>query len=143
MMKRFILFFLFTASVMAGVGEKARADHWNRIEGRVSFERRQTVIPMSICQFPESCPHSQTYWSLVVEADTGKFELDEPFAVGNEQAPAKVELSGLIVSEGARVVLEGKVESVCDDFGIISEIKSLAVISDTSLALPSELPGQL
>jgi hypothetical protein len=31
------------------------------------------------------------------------------------------------------VIVEGKVESVCEDYGIISEIKSLEVLSEVSV----------
>lgn len=137
MMKRAILCGVFiltgaVGSVRATQIEQPIPGLWDVIRGKVSFQRRQTVVPLSLCKEGERCPRSKPYWTIIVAAGNGLFELDETFALGKEVPPQSLQVAGLSVRAGVQVILEAKVDAIADDYGMISEIKSLEIVSDTA-----------
>lgn len=126
---RKIIFGLFCWLGLVSVGEASQLDGMAVIRGKVSFQRHQTVVPFVVCAGVELCPQSQPFWTLVVSDSRGKYEIDEIFALGSERAPRQVEVSGLTVHEGCQVIVEGQVDPLGDDYGIVSRIKSLEVVS--------------
>lgn len=103
------------------------------VEGSVHFERRSTVVPFAVCESRE-CPKSQTYWSMVINSQGLKYELDEIFALGKEKAPESIEVSGLVIRPGSRVAVQGTVSYINNNYGIVSNVKTIAVIMDTRRA---------
>lgn len=100
------------------------------IQGQARFERRSTIVPMTVCGDNAPCTKPEVYWSLlIVNRDTGKqYELDEPFAVGSPIPPEAIEISGVLVRSGSRVIVEGSVELVSQDYAYLTEIKAIRVV---------------
>jgi hypothetical protein len=118
------------------------------VRGTVHFEKRNTVVPyfngmsadvvnsaMPVCS-EDFCPRSNPYWAVIVQDGQRLYELHQPFAIGATRAPNFVEVSGVKLRPGFEIALEGSIESISESYGIISDVKSISVLSSRSM------PGQ-
>lgn len=97
--------------------------------GKVSFEKRQTIIPLVICE-AEPCLRSEPYWVLILEQDEKRFELGAIFAKGSDNAPESIELLGVLIRPGARIQLEGWVSLLSEKYAVITHPKRVSVLMD-------------
>lgn len=102
------------------------------IRGQAHFERRSTIVPMTVCQDDKPCVKPEVYWTLlIVNREAGmQYELDEPFALGSPIPPEAIEISGVVIRHGTRVVVEGAVQPVTKDYAYLTEIKAIRIVVD-------------
>jgi hypothetical protein len=113
------------------------------VRGKVSFQRRNTVVPFSEGFIGETlnlaaesfcngfgCPQSSPYWAVIVDDGTRRYEFHEAFALGASRAPQFVEIRGVAVHPGAEIAVVGSVEPVSPTYGIISEVRNVSLISN-------------
>ncbi|MEK6706980.1 MAG: hypothetical protein AABZ06_14475 [Bdellovibrionota bacterium] len=98
--------------------------------GKVTFEKRTTIVPLSICEQGQICPKPQIYWSVMVHSNGVRYEIDEVFGLGNFKAPEYVELTGVVIKPGCQVALVGRVEPITKDYVIVSDIKQAMVLNE-------------
>ncbi len=115
------------------------------VRGTVRFEKRSTVVPMindlladalsATLPFCDggNCPRSNPYWAVTVNDGKRLYELHQPFAIGSLRAPSFVEINGVILRPGAEITVEGSIESLSETYGIISDVKSISVLSSPGL----------
>lgn len=104
--------------------------------GKALLEKRATVVPMAICESLKKnmpCPKSEPYWALVVEHESVRYEVDYPFDLGREEAPAGVEIQGTWIEPGARVALEGQVRPLTEKHHLVSDIQEARVLSESRM----------
>jgi len=103
------------------------------ISGQATFEKRNTVVPMYICE-AEPCAVSKPYWSLVIRGENARYELNHMFSLGNTRAPQTVSLSGAMIRPGAKVEVEGRVDLIGQDYAIVSDIRRATVLQEAEPA---------
>lgn len=124
--------------VMATSVNSAGATHVT-VQGKVSFERRATVVPLTVCDNGRPCYESKPYWSMLIASETGKFELDQAFALGSHNEPDAVEMAGVTIRPGFQVEVEGRVERITRDYAIVSEVKNINVLEKGPSEVVSEV----
>jgi|GEM_PF-2376096 len=120
----------------------------DQVVGNAEFQKRKTLV-----QFEERaeklCAESKPYWVLVLKSGAFSFELSEIFSLGADRAPASIEVSGVIIRPGERILVEGSIDNTSRDYGIISDVTRVDVVMDTesvspgtiSVGRPSTLPS--
>lgn len=121
------------SAAVSGAAPTAQADV---VRGKVTFERRYTIVPM-VCT-RNGCRKSEPYWSLVIsgeptirDSSPGTYEVDRVFALGSEHEPDKLEVAGVMLSPGARVQVKGSVEKVSDQYSILSNVSEVKLLMDS------------
>lgn len=99
------------------------------IVGQSEFEKRMTLIPMVVCE-DVICPQSQPYWTLIIVQDGIHYELSQLFYPGSFTPPESIEVAGVIVRPGSRLMLTGNVHHVSPKFAIITKVKWIDVVMD-------------
>ncbi|MBC7692075.1 MAG: hypothetical protein H7222_09915 [Methylotenera sp.] len=101
------------------------------VSGKVTFERRWTIVPMIMCQ-PQSlpCVKSHPYWVLTVTQDGVKYQLDTVYALGNENAPEAMNVNGALIRQGSQVSLEGRIQLISQGFAVISDLNRVDITMD-------------
>ncbi len=102
------------------------------VTGRVSFERRLTVVPLSraFCLSPLKCGEQGIYWVMTIEDSDRKYVLEQPFAIGQDDQPEFVELSGVLLRQGTRVNILGHAVLSSDMTAILKQIDRLTLVMD-------------
>jgi hypothetical protein len=109
--------------------------HSVSLQGVIHFEERHTVVPLSFCESPGHCYESKTYWSILVESNTEKFEVDQQFDEGQDTQPQSVTIDGKSVQPGSVVKLEATIEYASQNYFIVGNVRD--VNETTALAEPS------
>lgn len=101
------------------------------LDGSVSFEHHMTLIPL-FCEQGSPCLNpaieSKPYWAMVLTTPTGvRYELSRPLLIEADRAPPGYRIHGVYLRAGDQVTLSGIVQTLTDDYGIISEVDSVSV----------------
>jgi len=99
------------------------------VKGKAVFEKRHTLVPMSVCE-SDNCPRSQPYWVLVVSQGETKYELDQLFATGSTIPPEFVEVAGVVIRSGSRVVFDAQIEKISPRYALIVEVQRASLLMD-------------
>lgn len=129
------MFSVFLALQCVSVPAQARQPgqgEWDVVTGEVVFEARSTIVPMVVCKPGEECPKSVPYWVVVLTRDGVKHEIAQPFAKGQKQIPESVEVSGVVVRPGTRLLVEGLIRAISPRYAIIAEISRVDVLAGGS-----------
>lgn len=129
-LRKWATFCGFVWLVLALVSEVRAAENYSQISASVSFERRSTVVPLCVASGELRCPKPERYWSIVFVGEKVRYELDQIFAMGSRTAPEFLELEGVLLRPGTRVILEGLVEPVSEDYAFLSKIRDLNLVMD-------------
>jgi hypothetical protein len=113
-----------------------------RVTGNVLFEKRATVVPMLVCE-TKICPKSEPYWVLVVADGLMKYEVGQIFEKGSEVQPEAIELAGVVIRPGSRISIDGRVESVCENYAIVNDIQGASLLMDQVSLLKIRTSGAL
>ncbi|MCM2321773.1 MAG: hypothetical protein NDJ90_00755 [Oligoflexia bacterium] len=117
------------------------------VQGKVSFLRRTTLVPMAvnpavsiqtICDDGRPCVEPQVYWSMVVRTLNKSYELNEAFAMGSTKEPQEIEFFGATIRPGSQVAVEGRIETVSEDYAIVTDVKKVMCL-DEALARAATL----
>lgn len=139
MFKRAVFFSLVFGLITIHASASAVVEEmdYSRVQGKVSFEKRSTIVPlndpMSICSDNQPCVKPRPYWTVVVSSRKSRFELDQTFALGSERAPEAIEVSGLVIRQGSQVAVEGRVQHVTPNYAIVSDVRSVELVLDSRL----------
>ncbi|MGZ3696811.1 MAG: hypothetical protein ACXWPM_12640 [Bdellovibrionota bacterium] len=128
-------------AVAMGSSQAARSEEMGthgQVLGRARFEKRTSLVPYSVCHY-RNCESSHVYWSLVLENEVMRYELSEPFAIGNETAPEAVNLNQVVVRPGSILRIDGTIEEVGRGFAILSEVSEVRLVMDVDI-LAAEHP---
>jgi hypothetical protein len=124
------------------------------IRGTVHFEKRNTVVPFSDNETSEVvnsalpgcedglCPRSNPYWAVLVDDGQHLYELHQPFAIGEVRSPKFIEVNGVKIRPGFEVAIEGSVDEISPNYGIIADVKSISVLSSKVLPAQGRLETQ-
>jgi hypothetical protein len=104
------------------------------VSGVARFMKHRTFAP-GICWI-ETCAKPRVYWSLLVEGDGGRFELDKIFDEGHESEPASIEVGGVTIKAGMHLSITGRVETLSRDYSVITDLQNIRV--DETASKPSE-----
>jgi hypothetical protein len=139
---------LFSASGTYASVNSIESSSLTTVRGTVRFEKRNTIVPMgdnliaealdmsvSFCD-GDGCPRPSAYWAVIVDDGRRQYEMHQAFAVGAKRAPMFIQINGVMLRPGSEIALEGSIESISESYGIISDVKSISVISNP------KLPGQ-
>lgn len=127
-----VLFFTFIASAQASIPDRGaplyRVGDEAAVQGLVRFEKRHTVVPLSICQSWDRCPHSRPYWVVVLTSSDSQYEIDRPFSVGEENPPQILRMNGVDMKPGNVVRLNATVEYASADYYILGSIRDVGAV---------------
>lgn len=93
-----------------------------QVVGTVSFKHRNGIKPMTMM--------AASYWSVVVHSDGADYELSNVFGVNREGEPTSVKIRGTVIRPGELIAVEGRIQKVRKDFGLLSEIGKINVVHD-------------
>jgi hypothetical protein len=139
---------IFSASEAHAADNNFEIAAMTTIRGTVHFEKRNTVVPLNDNPTHEVvntalpgcydglCPRSSSYWAVLVDDGQHLYELHQPFAIGAARSPSFIEISGVKIRPGFEVAIEGSVDEISPNYGIIADVKSISVLSS------KVLPGQ-
>lgn len=123
------------------------AEMFGAIQGKVQFQKRSTVVPMSGGEFTteslctsEKCPKSNPYWAVVIVQGDTVYELNQAFAFGKSRAPEYVQIENVLIRPGVEVYMEGTVETISPTYGIIGDVKVVTLV-DGEKVLMRRNPG--
>ncbi|MCM2278795.1 MAG: hypothetical protein NDJ89_12035 [Oligoflexia bacterium] len=119
-----IVFGLECLTAFAGEGNVGVA------QGKVAFVRRTTIVPMLVCEDNRPCVEPRTYWSLVIQAPETSYEVNATFAMGSAKQPSEVEFFGTRIRPGAQVAVEGRIETISDDYAIVTEVQKVTCLEE-------------
>lgn len=100
------------------------------ITGRISFEKRTTIVPLALC-VDRDCRKPEIYWSVVISNSETRFEVDRTFGLGQKQVPETLEIAGTTLRPGDLVELEGDVKPVSRDFALVSDVKRITIVEES------------
>lgn len=104
------------------------------LNGKAGFEKRMTLIPLLVCNGSE-CPESKPYWTLVLLDEGIKYELDQPFLSETASPPEFIEINGVTVRQGARLLLTGKAQYISPTYALITDVHQVEVTGDINQSL--------
>jgi hypothetical protein len=140
-----------SATLAYAAGDGIEASTVTTVRGKVLFEKRNTVVPyggdlfhaiselLPFCDSMNNCPRSSPYWAMLVDDGQRQYELHQPFAMGSSRAPESVQIGGVVLHQGNQVSVEGSIETISDSYGIISEVKSISILSNATLGTQNYL----
>jgi hypothetical protein len=103
------------------------------VKGTAAIERRSTVVPLLACEEEMDsvpCLKSHPYWVLTLVQDGVKYQLDTIYAMGKEERPDYVDVSGAIIRPGSEILLEGQIQLISPGFALIRDLKRIDLVMD-------------
>jgi len=134
MLKSAFVFCIAVLGITALASEAYRSDgadiQINQIiTGKTVFEKRTTVVPMTLCP-GEPCRKPEIYWSLVIYNEETRYEVNQIYGIGSRIPPTKVEVAGSEIREGEIVEIEGRVNPISRAYAIVTEISRAAILEN-------------
>lgn len=124
-----------TGFANADEGERS----YQQVVGIAQFEKHQTIVALPLCgELP--CQQSEAYWTLVLKSKRVRYEINVPFEEGRTIAPEFIEMDGAKIHLGSKVQIAGKIQFLSRDYAIVSEVKDLKIVADSSAENLSILP---
>lgn len=92
-----------------------------KVAGTVAFEYRTGVAPTTMQPMP--------YWTVVIHDAAGvAYELAHITGLNREAPPSSTTINGTVVRQGEEVAVEGKIQKLKKDFGLVSDVRKIRVL---------------
>ena len=114
-----------SGAVGAATGDGASPIDYPIITGVAHFEKHRVLTPQYCTQ--QGCAKPHPYWALVLDSGTLRYEFREEFAPGQNRAPESVQLDGVVVKSGMRLIVQARVDTVTRDRSVISEVQRVQI----------------
>ncbi len=89
------------------------------IRGTVEFVQRKGVAPVTMA--------TMNYWSVVVHGSGMDYELPTVLGIDDGARPELASIQGTRVRPGDQVTIDGSVNRIKKDFGLVSNIRHIEV----------------
>jgi hypothetical protein len=89
------------------------------IHGTVEFVQRSGIAPVTLAPI--------NYWGVIVHASGMDYELPTVIGIEDGTRPRHASIRGTWIRPGDRVSIEGKMNQIREDFGLISDIRKIGL----------------